>query len=125
MTDVNEQAEEFAPILYTFANRSPAPELESLLAMFYQAVLDNTLGIMQALNSETGEEEVLLVGVHVDENGKTECYPLTSLLSAESVHKYNAPDGKGGFFDPADKELAEAVKAEMKAVEDSLVVIEA
>lgn len=93
-----EQAAEAAEVtLYTFSNHSPAPELESLLAMFYKGAVDNQLGIMQALNSETNAEELLLVGVTVD-NGNTHCYPLCTLLKAEDVPRYKAPDGKGGWF---------------------------
>lgn len=122
MSDDFETPEEgVAPILYTFANRSPAPELESLLSMFYYSAFDNTLGIMQALNSETGEEEVLLVGVNVDDNGKTECFPLARLLSAEEVEKYRAPDGEGGFYDLTDSEAAQAVRDSMKPVDESLI----
>lgn len=113
--------EGLAPILYVFANRSPAPELESLLAMFYTAVYDNTLGIMQARNSETGEDEIVLVGVAVDPEGKTACFPLSRIFSVEDSHIYRAPDGKGGYYDPKDTEAAQAVRDEMKPVDESLV----
>lgn len=84
--------------LYTFANQNPAPELEALLAMFYKGANDNTLGIMQAMNVESGAEEVLLVGVAVGDNGHTECFPLCTLLKAEEVGRYRSPDGKGGWY---------------------------
>jgi hypothetical protein len=94
-------AEEQAPItLYTFANHNPAPELESLLAMFYKGAVDNRLGIMQAKNTVTDEEQLLLVGVTVEE-GNTQCYPLCVLLKAEDVPNYRAPDGNGGWFGEA------------------------
>jgi hypothetical protein len=91
------KAEAAEVTLYTFSNHSPAPELESLLAMFYKGAVDNQLGIMQALNTETNAEELLLVGVTVD-NGDTHCYPLCTLLKAEDVPRYKAPNGKGGWF---------------------------
>lgn len=101
MTDeIIEQAPEAAAeevTLYTFANHNPAPELESLLAMFYKGAADNQLGIMQAKHIETNEEQLLLVGVTV-EDGNTQCYPLCVLLRAEDVPLFRAPDGKGGWF---------------------------
>lgn len=121
MNNIDTQpAEGVAPILYVFANRTPAPELESLLAMIYSAAYDNTLGVMQALNSETNAEEVVLVGVAVDEAGKTACFPLASLLAVEDVPKYRAPTGQGSWYDPADEEATKAVQDSMKAIDDSL-----
>lgn len=111
----------FSPILYTFANRSPAPELEHLLSIFYRAAFTNTLGVMQALNSETGNEEAILVGVAIDEDGKTQCFPIASVMSMEDTHKYRAPDGKGGFFNPTNEAEVKAVKKSMKPVDESLV----
>lgn len=113
----------FSPILYTFANHSPAPELESLLAMFYKAALDNTVGVMQAFNSDKNREELLLVGVAVDDEGKTQCFPLAKVLSTEDSFHYRAPDGKGGFFDPTNEAEVKAVKESMKPVDESLVDI--
>lgn len=86
--------------LYTFANHHPAPELEVLLRMFYRGASENMLGIMQALNVATNTEELVLVGVSLDEKGNTQCYPLASLLSREQAPNYRSPDGKGGWFDP-------------------------
>jgi hypothetical protein len=120
MTEVNSEENGYAPILYKFTNQTQAPELESLLAMFYTGAYENRLGIMQAKNLEADEEELLLVGVSIDANGKTDCYPLARLLKAEDVANYRSPDGKGGWFDPLDPEAAEAVKEEMKPVEESL-----
>lgn len=111
----------FAPILYTFANRSPAPELEHLLSMFYQAALSNSIGVMQALNETTGVEEVVLVGVAVDAEGKTQCFPVAKVLSVEETHNYRAPDGKGGFYNPDNAEELQAVKDAMKPVDEALV----
>lgn len=123
ISEAQAEAEGFSPILYTFANRQPAPELESLLAMFYTAVVNNTLGVMQALNSETGSEEVILVGVGVDAEGKTQCYPVARVMSMEDTFKFRAPDGKGGFYDPQNPEELKAVQDEMKPVDESLIDI--
>lgn len=110
-----------APILYTFANRQPAPELEHLLSMFYMAAYTNTLGVMHAFNTKTDAEEVVLVGVALDEEGKTQCFPIAKVLASEDAPTYLAPDGKGGFYDPTDAEAAEAVRESMKPVDESLV----
>lgn len=99
-TQTVEQANEQEAILFTFTNdRSPENMglLQGLLKMAYHTVLTNRLGIMQAKNSETGEVEVLLVGV--EQNGSDiNCYPLFMPLKAESVAKYIAPDGSGGWL---------------------------
>lgn len=90
-----EQATEV--VLYTFSNRSPAPELDQILYVFYTGVWNNKLGIMQAMNAETGQEELLLVGVEPVEGEEPNIYPLCTMLKAEDVVKYHAPDGKGGW----------------------------
>jgi hypothetical protein len=117
-TDVEEQG--VAPILYKFTNQAEAPELETLLSMFYKGAYANRLGIMQAKNVATDCEELLLVGVTLDVHGKTDCYPLARLLTAEEAPNYRSPDGNGGWFDPLDPEEAEAVKETMKPVEECL-----
>lgn len=118
MTD---NANEVAPIMYTFANRSPAPELESLLAMFYTGAYDNRLGIMQAKNRTTELEEVLLVGVDVSPDGKTQCYPLARLLAVEEATNYFAPDGTGGWYDPTDADAVKSHQDSMKPIDEALV----
>lgn len=116
MTDEN------APILYVFSNREHAPELEALLGMFLRGAAEDRIGIMQALNVTTKEEEIILVGVDLDENNKTECFPIAKLLRAEDAPSYRSPDGKGGYFNPLDPEEVESAKKGMKAVhEESLV----
>lgn len=104
MTIVNapeqeEQGQE--AVLFTFTN-DKSPEnmglLQGLLKMAYHTVLTNRLGIMQAKNSETGDTEVLLVGV--EQNGDNlNCYPLFAPMKAENVAKYIAPDGEGNWLD--------------------------
>lgn len=93
MTDVNQTPER---VLRVFANRQPAPELEMVLAMFYRGAQSNRIGIMQALNAETNEEEVLLVG-YDEVDGEVECFPLALVLKAEDTSKYRHPDGNGGW----------------------------
>lgn len=114
-------AEVQSPILYKFTNDAESPWLDSLLAMWYKGAYDNTIGIMNAFNLETSEEELILVGVHLDEDNKPECYPLASVIKAEHVGKYLAPNGKGGFYDPRNpSEVAEAKEA-MRSFDESIV----
>lgn len=119
---MTEEAEEgYGPVLYKFTNQAQAPELEALLAMFYTGAYENRLGIMQAKNVVSGEEELLLVGVALDPDGKTDCYPLARLLKAEEVAYYRSPDGKGGWFDPTCPEESCAAKQDMKPVEEATI----
>jgi len=60
-------------------------------------VLTNRLAIMEAFNSETGEQELILVGVQQNGEG-LDCYPLFKPIKAEEVSLYHAPDSKGGFL---------------------------
>lgn len=78
--------------------------LRGLLKMVYHAALTNQIAVMQAFNKETGEEEVVLVGVQQDAEGNVQCYPLFVPLRAEDVDKYVAPNGKGGWVDEATPE---------------------
>lgn len=112
--------EGYAPILYKFTNQEQAPELEALLAMFYTGAYENRLGIMQAKNVDLDQEELLLVGISLDADGKTDCYPLARLLKAEEVVNYRSPNGKGGWFDPLNPVEATAAKADMKPVTESV-----
>lgn len=97
--NVEEQGQE--AVLFTFTNDKNEYNmnmLSGLLKMVYHTVLTNRLGIMQAKNSETGEQEVVLVGV--EQNGDSlNCYPLFSPIRAEDVAKYVAPDGQGGWLE--------------------------
>ena len=97
--NVEEQGQE--AVLFTFTNDKSNENmgvLQGLLKMVYHIVLTNRLGVMQAKNSETGEQEVVLVGV--EQNGDSlNCYPLFSPIRAEDVAKYVAPDGKGGWLE--------------------------
>ena len=101
MTDIENEDQGQEAVLFTFTN-DKGPEnmgvLQGLLKMVYHTVLTNRLGIMQAKNSETGEQEVVLVGVEQFDTGLS-CYPLFSPIRAEDVAKYVAPDGKGGWVE--------------------------
>jgi hypothetical protein len=104
MTDENTQNEgnQQEAVLLVFANNKDETQmgvLKGLLKMAYHTVLTNRLAIMEALNSETGEPELVLVGI--EQNGAAmNCFPLFKPLKAEDVAKYHAPDGQGGWIKP-------------------------
>lgn len=106
---VSPEMEDAAPVLYKFTNQKESSALDNLLATFYVGVQTNSLGIMQAFNVETGEQEIILVGIELDSDGKPDCYPLARCLNAETARLFLAPDGKGGWYDPRDpRETADA-----------------
>lgn len=116
-----EQHEEHTPILFKFTNKEESPWLDSVLAMFYDGVFRNRVGIMDAYNLESGEEETLLVGIELDEDGKADCFPLCKLLRAEDVKNYLSPDGKGGFYDQFDPRENAKAKEDMRPLEEAVV----
>lgn len=79
------------------------PAAESVLQMFVEGTLNNQVGVMRSWNVKSGEEELVLIGVQLDENGKPECYPLAKVLLADEAANYFSPDGKGGWFDLSDR----------------------
>lgn len=109
------------PVLYKFTNAEQSHELDNLLAMFYMGVANNSIGIMQAWNLEKEREELILVGVQLDEDGKADCYPLAQCFSIEDSKKYLAPDGKGGFYDPRDLSAVAEAKEGMKSFTEAVV----
>lgn len=86
--------------LLTFTN-DKSPEnmglLQGLLKMVIHTCFTGRLAIMQAKNAETGDVEIILVGVDQNENGVA-CYPLFTPIKAEDVPKYLAPNGSGTWI---------------------------
>lgn len=68
-----------------------------VLQMLYTGAVNNQLGYMDALNTDTGEVDRLLVGLEPEADGKFSAYPLARFLEAEELKRYLAPDGLGGF----------------------------
>jgi hypothetical protein len=92
--------EETGLIAYMFTNDAKQGYLlQQLLDMYYRGAYSNTIGIMSALNTETEETELLIVGVSHDEEGLTNTFPLARILTPQEVEKYRGPDGKGGWLD--------------------------
>lgn len=81
--------------MMVFSN-NPNPVQYNLIEMFYRGVLANTLGLMEARNTETGELELILVGLD-KEGEEVKTYPLAVMLKKDAGKLYEAPDGKGGY----------------------------
>lgn len=97
--------EEPGVIAYMFSNDQQAtPRLLPLLKMFYRGVYENTVGLMEAKNRDTGNVEMLLVGLEHDENGMTNTFPLAKILDAATAIRYLAPDSEGGWLEDPDFE---------------------
>ena len=80
--------------------------LEMMFKMYHTGAFQNTIGIMEAMNKTTGNEEVLIVGLTFSEKDgeKTiaECYPLARILDKDEVDNYLSPDGRGGYWGEID-----------------------
>jgi hypothetical protein len=99
LTQTEDHDDDRGYIAYLFTNDAQrAGVLHQLLEMFHRGVLENTIGIMEAKNKESGAIERLIVGV--EHNGAdTFTYPLARLLNPDEAQKYAGPDGKGGYLD--------------------------
>lgn len=90
-------------ILTVFTNEKADEAAYSTLRMFYQGAVDNTIGMARCLNNETGEPELLIVGLEYQPDGGVAFYPLAKCISSKAeAEKYFSPDSKGGWFDPAE-----------------------
>ena len=90
----------FVPWVY--ANDSTNPALLGLLNMFYEGAFNNSIGIMVVKNSETGEEETVLVGllpVETPDGEYVSTIPIAKLMTKEESASLLAPDGDGGYID--------------------------
>lgn len=85
---------------WVFANDKTNPAPFGLLDMFYAGVITNTLGVMVAKDSETGDEVAILVGLSKNGEGEPAVYPVAKILGAESASRYLPPDGNGGYLEP-------------------------
>ena len=83
-------------MLHVLSNE-PTHQKYDILEMFLRGAIQNTIGYMDALNQETGQEEQLLVGLQGNAEGKFDVFPLARILGAAEVTKYLAPDGTGAW----------------------------
>lgn len=88
-------------LLTVFSNNLKDESAYQLLQLFYRGAVENSIGIMRALNNTTGQEELMLVGMEPNGKGGVDTYPLASIVTPEKVPMYFSPDGKGGWFDPS------------------------
>lgn len=81
-----------------FTNDVKNPGLPRLFHFIYDAVFNNKVGVMHALNAETKMVETLIVGVDYDEEGNLMCLPIAKVLTDEQQGFYHAPDGYGNWI---------------------------
>ena len=87
-------------LMHIFSNQGHDAPAQSLLGLFYEGAMMNTIGIMRALNVDTNTEELLLVGVEQHDANNSSVYPLAKILDKGNLTRYKSPDGKGGWFEP-------------------------
>lgn len=98
-TEILTEDTEMGLIAYMFTNHAEqGVMLQQLLDMFYRGVYANTIGVGSLMNTETGEEELVLVGLEHREDGLTDTYPLARVLGPDEIANYVFPDGKGGWL---------------------------
>lgn len=97
--DPKEDTDGTEVVLYVQTNNLKDPAPYEMLKMFYKGAYENTIGLMEAENSETGELEYLIVGLVPDEVTKAvKAIPIAKIFEDPSEsYKYLAPDGKGGY----------------------------
>ena len=100
VVDKASEADAISLNMYIFSNNPNDAPAQSLLQMFYEGTLNNTLGMMRAFNTETGQDELLLVGVEHSVTGAINTYPVAKILDRSAPARYKSPDGKGGWFEP-------------------------
>lgn len=86
-------------IPWVFANDKNNPAPFGILNMFYAGVFTNTIGIMVAKDSETGDIVSVLVGLTKGEDGEPQVYPIARILGEPDTKRYLPPDGKGGYVE--------------------------
>lgn len=100
MSNKKKRNKEMEVLLSVFSNDPLDEAAYQTLQMFYKGAIENSIGLMRALNMETHETELLLVGCARNAAGGIDTYPLAKVLKGEEVSKYLSPTGKGGWFDP-------------------------
>ena len=85
--------------LYVQTNNFKDPAPYEMLKMFYKGAYDNTIGLMEARNEDTGELEYLIVGLTANPlTGNTAAIPIAKVFADTlEANKYSAPDGRGGY----------------------------
>ena len=106
--EVQTQEDEGGMVAYILTNE-PAKNgmiLQQILDMFYRGVFSNTIGVGSVMNTETGVEELLLVGIEHRDDGLTNTYPIAKVLGPTDAPNYVFPDCKGGWLEHGQEEEA-------------------
>ena len=99
-------------LLSVFSNNPMDEAAYQTLQLFYKGAVENSVGIMRALDGVTGETALILVGIEKDHSG-IKTYPLARVLTPDDANNYFSPDGTGGWFDPQGPQEAEAMDFSM------------
>lgn len=93
--------EEFEDVIMkdelVFTNDKADMMVRQMFHMLYQMTYDNKIGLMHALNEETGKVETLIVGTARNEEGFA-CFPIAKVLTDEEQGRYKSPDGNGNYL---------------------------
>lgn len=112
-------------ILLTVFTNTPHDEAAyQVLQLFYKGAVENSVGMMRALNNATGDEELILVGLQARADGGIDSFPLAKVLTKDEVENYFSPDGRGGWFDPVEGPAPPIDEAEKLVAEEEEVIEE-
>lgn len=78
--------------LYMNDKTNPGPAF--LLDAYYRNTFANRIGVMVAKNVTNGQEELLLVGIEIGEDGSEGAFPLAKILGPEAYETYAIPTGE-------------------------------
>ena len=78
---------------YIYMNDKTNPAPAFLLDAYYRNTFANRIGVMVAKNVKTGEEELLLVGIEIGEDGSEGAFPLARVLGPDAYETYAIPMG--------------------------------
>lgn len=80
---------------YIYQNDQTNPAPAFLLDAYYRNTFANKLGVMVAKNTQTGNEELILVGIEIGPDGSEGAFPLAKVLGPEAYEIYAIPTGEG------------------------------
>lgn len=80
---------------YIYMNDQTNPAPAFLLDAYYRNTFANKVGVMVAKNVITGNEELILVGIEIGEDGSEGAFPLARVLGPEAYETYAIPTGAG------------------------------
>lgn len=114
----NTKPKEQEILLTVFTNTPHDEAAYQVLQLFYKGAVENSIGMMRALNNATGNEELILVGMQPNAAGGVDSFPLAKVLVKDDVENYFSPDGRGGWFDPLEGPAPPIDEAEQLVFEE-------